>query len=70
MERLVERDRPSLEFSLDGAPVTAREGDTILTAAGTAWPNASVSLLVSSTVGSGSIIGQRPKGGPNNVIAT
>ena len=32
MERLVERDRPSLEFSLDGAPATAREGDTILTA--------------------------------------
>jgi len=32
MVRLVERDRPALEFRLDGARVTAREGDTILTA--------------------------------------
>lgn len=32
MVRLIELDRPSLEFSLDGAPATAREGDTILTA--------------------------------------
>ena len=57
---------------LKGMDTTAKQslGDTILTAAGTAWPNASVSLLVSSTVGSGSIIGQRPKGGPNNIIAT
>jgi hypothetical protein len=44
-------------------------GEAILTAAGTAWPNASVSLLVSSPTG-GTIIGQRPKGGPNTVIAT
>ena len=45
-------------------------GDAILTAAGTAWPNASVSLLVSGPAGSGTIIGQRPRGGPNSVIAT
>jgi predicted molibdopterin-dependent oxidoreductase YjgC len=32
MLRLVDRDRPSLSFSLDDAPATAQEGDTILTA--------------------------------------
>src|SRR5437879_3510209 len=32
MVRLVERDRSSLTFSLDGSPAIAREGDTILTA--------------------------------------
>jgi len=32
MVRLVDRDRPSLMFSLDGAAASAREGDTILTA--------------------------------------
>ena len=32
MVRLIERDRPSLEFNLDGAPAAALEGDTILTA--------------------------------------
>ena len=32
MVRLVERARPPLEFSLDGVPAMAQEGDTILTA--------------------------------------
>jgi len=32
MVRLVDHDRAPLAFSLDGAPATAREGDTILTA--------------------------------------
>ena len=32
MVRLVDRERPPLEFSLDGVPATAQEGDTILTA--------------------------------------
>jgi hypothetical protein len=45
-------------------------GDAILTTAGGAWPNATISLLVSSTAGGGSIIGSRPKGGPNTVFAT
>jgi hypothetical protein len=45
-------------------------GDAMLTAAGTAWPNATISLLVTGAAGGGTIIGQRPKGGPNNVIAT
>jgi hypothetical protein len=46
-------------------------GDAILTAAGTAWPNATVSLLVSDPAGGGgSIIGSRPKGGPNSILAT
>jgi hypothetical protein len=46
-------------------------GDSILTAAATAWPNASVSLLITDpAAGGGQIIGSRPKGGPNTVIAT
>ncbi len=32
MIRLVEADRRVLEFTLDGEPVTAQEGDTVLTA--------------------------------------
>lgn len=45
--------------------------EAILTAAGGAWPNAAVSLLVTDPAGGGSpIIGSRPKGGPNTVIAT
>jgi hypothetical protein len=66
---VVGQDGGGLLKSLDA---TAKQslGDAILTAAGTAWPNASVSLLVNSTAGSGSIIGQRPKGGPNSVIAS
>ena len=58
---------------LKGLNAAAKQtlGDGILTAAGTAWPNASVSLLVSDPAGSGgSIIGNRPKGGPNTVLAT
>jgi len=46
-------------------------GQGILTAAGEAWPNASVSLLVTDPAGTGGqIIGSRVKGGPNTVIAT
>ena len=36
MARLVERERARLTFHLDGAPATAQEGDTILTAVLTA----------------------------------
>jgi hypothetical protein len=46
-------------------------GDALLTAAAEAWPNAAVSLLITDpTSGGGQIIGSRPKGGPNTVIAT
>jgi len=45
--------------------------ESLLTAAGTAWPNASISLLVSDPAGSGgTIIGSRAKGGPNSVIVS
>jgi predicted molibdopterin-dependent oxidoreductase YjgC len=36
MVRVVDRDRPSLTFTLDGASASAYEGDTILTAVLTA----------------------------------
>jgi hypothetical protein len=45
-------------------------GNAMLTAAATAWPNATISLLISDpTGGSGTIIGSHPKGGDNTVIA-
>jgi hypothetical protein len=58
---------------LKGLDATAKKslGDAILTAASTAWPNATISLLVSDPAGGGGqIIGSRPKGGPNTVLAT
>jgi hypothetical protein len=58
---------------LKGMDATGKRtlADAILTAAGTAWPNASVSLLISDPSGAGgTVIGTRPKGGPNNVIAS
>jgi hypothetical protein len=42
--------------------------EAILTGAGTAWPKASISLLV--TGGGGPIVGSRQPGGPNMVIAS
>jgi len=46
-------------------------GEALLTAAGTAWPNASVSLLVSDPSGaSGQIVGIRAAGGTNTVIVS
>jgi hypothetical protein len=46
-------------------------GEAILTAAGTAWPNAVISLLVADPAGGGgTIIGSHPKGGPNTVFAS
>lgn len=45
--------------------------EALLTAAGTAWPNASVSLLVSDPAGAGgTIIGSRARGGPNSIIVS
>jgi hypothetical protein len=67
---LIAQDNGGLLKGLDGAGKRTL-GDAILTAAATAWPNASVSLLVSDPASnSGTIIGSRPKGGPNTVIAT
>jgi hypothetical protein len=43
-------------------------GDTLLTAAGTAWPQARITLLVTDPTSSSQIIGSRPPGGPNTVI--
>jgi hypothetical protein len=46
-------------------------GEAMLTAAGAAWPNASVSLLVSDPSGAGGqIIGIRAAGGANTVIVS
>jgi hypothetical protein len=46
-------------------------GEAMLTAAGTAWPNASVSLLVSDPSGAaGQIVGIRAAGGTNTVIVS
>jgi hypothetical protein len=58
---------------LKGLDATAKKtfGEALLAAAGTAWPKATVTLLVSDPSGSGGqIIGTRPPGGPNTVIAT
>jgi hypothetical protein len=43
-------------------------GDALLTAAGTAWPQARVTLLVTDPSSSTQIIGTRSPGGPNTVI--
>ena len=46
-------------------------GEAMLTAAAAAWPNASVSLLVSDPAGTGGqIIGIRAPGGANTVIVS
>lgn len=45
-------------------------GEALLTAAAAAWPQASVTLLVSDPTSSSQIIGSRPSGGPNVVIAS
>lgn len=45
--------------------------DGLLTAAGAAWPKASISLLISDPGGgSSTVIGTRPQGGPNTIIAS
>ena len=66
---IVAQDPDGVLKSLDA---TAKKslGDAILMTASSAWPNASVSLLISAPPGGGQIIGTRPKGGPNTVIAT
>jgi hypothetical protein len=57
---------------LKGLDPTGRQslGNALLSAAATAWPNASISLLISDASGAGgTIIGNHPKGGQNAVIA-
>jgi hypothetical protein len=67
---IVAQDTSGLLKGLDKAGKQTL-GEMLLNAAGEAWPNANVSLLVSdATGGGGTIIGTRPKGGPNSVIAT
>jgi len=58
---------------LKGMDATSKQSlaNALLTAAATAWPNASISLLVSDPNGAGgTIIGNHPKGGQNTVIAS
>jgi hypothetical protein len=45
-------------------------GEAMLTAAATAWPQARITMLVTDPAGGGQIIGTRPPGGPNTVIAS
>jgi hypothetical protein len=67
---VIAQDPAGLLKSLDGAGKQTL-GDAMLTAAATAWPNATISLLISDVSGGSSqIIGNRPQGGPNTVIAT
>src|SRR5579859_4919914 len=64
------QDPDGLLSSLD---VAAKQSlaDALLTAAGAAWPNASISMLITASNGAGgTIIGNRVKGGPNTVIAS
>jgi hypothetical protein len=65
---VVAQDAGGLLKSLD-ATGKKNLGNALLTSAGSAWPNATISLLITDPAG-GSLIGSRPKGGPNTVIAT
>jgi len=67
---IVAQDTGGLLKELDAAGKQS-VGNALLSAAATAWPNASISLLISDPAGSaGSIIGNHPKGGQNTVIAS
>jgi hypothetical protein len=65
---VIAQDNGGLLKSLDATGKQSL-GDALLTSASTAWPNASISLLVTDPSG-GTLIGSRPQGGPNTVIAT
>jgi len=66
---IVAQDTGGLLKGLDAAGKQTL-GNALLSAAATAWPNASISLLVSDPSGAaGTIIGNHPKGGQNTVIA-
>ena len=66
---IVAQDKGGLLKSLDAAGKKTL-GDALLNAAAQAWPNASISLLVSGPAGAGTIIGQHAKGAQNTVIAS
>jgi hypothetical protein len=67
---VIAQDAGGLLKELD-QPAKRTLAEALLTAAGVAWPNASVSLLVSDPAGAGGqIIGSRGKGGPNMVIVS
>ena len=67
---IVGQDKGGLLKSLDSAGKQSL-GNALLTAAAAAWPNASISLLVSDpSGGGGTIIGSHPKGGQSSVIAS
>jgi hypothetical protein len=67
---VVAQDSGGLLKGLDAAGKQTL-GNALLTAAAAAWPNASISLLVSDPTGAaGTIIGNHPKGGQNSVIAS
>ncbi len=67
---IVAQDSGGLLKGMDSAAKRSL-ADALLTSASTAWPNASISLLISDPAGAGgTVIGNRPKGGPNTVIAS
>jgi len=67
---VIAQDSGSLLKSMDASGKQTL-GTALLTAAAAAWPNASISLLVSDPNGAGgTIIGNHPKGGQNTVIAS
>jgi hypothetical protein len=55
---------------LKGMDAAARHAmaDALLTAAGAAWPQASISMLLSDPGSRTTMVGTRPPGGPNTVI--
>jgi hypothetical protein len=67
---VIAQDTSGLLKTLDPTGKRAM-GDALLTAAGGAWPNAAVSMLISDPAGAGgAIIGSRGPGGPNTVIVS
>lgn len=67
---LIAQDTSGVLKGLDAAGKRVL-GEALLTAAGVAWPNASVSMLISDAAGAGGqIIGSRGPGGPNTVIVS
>jgi hypothetical protein len=67
---IVGQDKGGLLKSLDVAGKQSL-GGALLTAAAAAWPNATISLLITDPAGTGgTIIGQHPQGGQNSIIAS
>jgi len=67
---IIAQDSGGLLKGLDAAGKQSL-GNAMLTAAATAWPNASISLLISDPASAaGTIIGNHPRGGQNTVIAS